>query len=166
MAASTTISGRKNRNPKSHTRNTSPTQVSNYVEGVVAERQSLDGAQRLDLGQGEVLGEPAGLGRSVDGLGGLQRRELRALKWRVDLAFQDLVQVGMNEGWIVSGDASLAAYTVVSALTGIGRWYHNCNECCQQRPDAKHLRRLRQPFIGSCDCLRNTAFSAAFQRVR
>ena len=24
-------SGRKNRNPKSHTRNTSPTQVSNYV---------------------------------------------------------------------------------------------------------------------------------------
>ena len=30
MAASTTISGRKSRNPKSHTRNTSPTQVSNY----------------------------------------------------------------------------------------------------------------------------------------
>jgi len=71
-----------------------------------------------------------------DPLSDIKRRELRALKWRVDLAFQDLVQVGMNEGWIVSGDASLAAYTVVSALTGIGRWYRPDDHAAHNLQDA------------------------------
>jgi hypothetical protein len=34
-------------------------------------RQALAGAQGLDLGQGEVLGEPAGQALAVDGLGRL-----------------------------------------------------------------------------------------------
>jgi long-chain acyl-CoA synthetase len=52
-----------------------------------------------------------------------RRRELRALKGQIDAIFGRLVEEGMSEGWIAAGDASMAAYTVVSALSGIGRWY-------------------------------------------
>jgi hypothetical protein len=40
------------------------------------ERQALLGTQRLELGQREVVGEPAGLGGAVDRLGRLARGEL------------------------------------------------------------------------------------------
>jgi long-chain acyl-CoA synthetase len=65
-----------------------------------------------------------------------KRRELRALKRRIDTMFQSLVQEGMDEGWIVPGDASLAAYTAVSALTGIGRWYRPDNHAAKSLHDA------------------------------
>ena len=58
-----------------------------------------------------------------DPLSESRRRELRALKGQIDAVFQKLVEEGMSEGWIVPGDAGMAAYTVVSALSGIGRWY-------------------------------------------
>lgn len=65
-----------------------------------------------------------------------RRQELRALKRGVDLHFQALVQLGMDEAWIVPGDAGLAAYTVVSALTGIGRWYRPDNHPPHSLQDA------------------------------
>ena len=52
-----------------------------------------------------------------------RRRELRALKGQIDTEFRALIEEGMTGGWIAPGDAEMAAYTVVSALSGIGRWY-------------------------------------------
>lgn len=52
-----------------------------------------------------------------------RRRALRALKGRIDAEFHALIEQGMAEGWIVRGDAAMAAFTVVGALSGIGRWY-------------------------------------------
>jgi len=52
-----------------------------------------------------------------------RRRELRALKGEIDAEFRTLIDDGMAQGWIVAGDASVAAYTVVGALSGVGRWY-------------------------------------------
>jgi len=52
-----------------------------------------------------------------------RRHELRALKGQVDAEFRALIDQGMSDGWIVAGDAAVAAFTVVSALSGIGRWY-------------------------------------------
>ena len=65
-----------------------------------------------------------------------KRRELRALKGQIDTVFRTLVQQGMNEGWIVPGDAATAAYTVVSALSGIGRWYRPGNHGAHSLQDA------------------------------
>ncbi len=65
-----------------------------------------------------------------------RRHELRALKRRIDAVFQTLVQEGMDGGWIVPGDASLAAYTAVSALTGVGRWYRPENHAAHSLQDA------------------------------
>ena len=65
-----------------------------------------------------------------------RRRELRSLKGQVDAVFRTLVQEGMDEGWIAPGDASLAAYTVVSALTGIGRWYRPQSHTSNSLQDA------------------------------
>jgi long-chain acyl-CoA synthetase len=65
-----------------------------------------------------------------------KRQELRQLKREVDNFFHTLVQQGMDEGWIAPGDASLAAYTVVSALTGIGRWYRPDNHASHSLSDA------------------------------
>ncbi|CAN5832611.1 hypothetical protein BH11PSE8_BH11PSE8_29770 [soil metagenome] len=65
-----------------------------------------------------------------------RRHELRALKRRIDTVFQTLVQEGMDGGWIVPGDASLAAYTAVSALTGVGRWYRPENHAAHSLQDA------------------------------
>lgn len=52
-----------------------------------------------------------------------RRRELRALKRQVDADFRALIDEGMLAGWIVAGDAAVASFTVVGALSGIGRWY-------------------------------------------
>jgi long-chain acyl-CoA synthetase len=65
-----------------------------------------------------------------------KRQQLRGLKREVDNVFCQLVQQGMDEGWIAPGDASLAAYTVVSALTGIGRWYRPDNHASHSLSDA------------------------------
>jgi len=52
-----------------------------------------------------------------------RRRELRRLKRQVDADFRGLIDEGMLAGWIVAGDAAVASFTVVGALSGIGRWY-------------------------------------------
>jgi hypothetical protein len=49
------------------------------VLGLVAVRHGLLGAQLLDLGQGEVAGEPIGGVDAVDLAGGLARREFRTV---------------------------------------------------------------------------------------
>ena len=75
-----------------------------------------------------------------DPLAEIKRRELRALKGQIDAVFRVLVQEGMDEGSIASGDTTMASYTVVSALSGIGRWY---------RPDS-HSARSLQDAINHC----------------
>ncbi len=52
-----------------------------------------------------------------------KRRALRQRKGEVDVDFRLLIEQGMQRGWIVVGDAAVAAFTVVGALSGIGRWY-------------------------------------------
>jgi len=52
-----------------------------------------------------------------------RRRELRALKGRIDAEFQVLIEEAMARGTVVPGDVAMAAYSVVGALSGIGRWY-------------------------------------------
>ena len=52
-----------------------------------------------------------------------RRRELRALKARIDAEFQLLIEEAMARGTVAPGDAAMAAYSVVGALGGIGRWY-------------------------------------------
>jgi long-chain acyl-CoA synthetase len=52
-----------------------------------------------------------------------KRRALRQRKGEVDVDFRLLIEQGMERGWIVVGDAAVAAFTVVGALSGIGRWY-------------------------------------------
>ena len=52
-----------------------------------------------------------------------RRHELRALKGEIDTEFRTLIEAGMVQGWIIAGDAGIAAYTVVGALSGVGRWY-------------------------------------------
>jgi long-chain acyl-CoA synthetase len=52
-----------------------------------------------------------------------RKRELRALKGQIDAEFRRLIEEGMDQGWIVRGEASMAAYSVVGALSGIARWY-------------------------------------------
>jgi acyl-CoA synthetase (AMP-forming)/AMP-acid ligase II/AcrR family transcriptional regulator len=52
-----------------------------------------------------------------------KRRALRQRKGEVDVDFRLLIEQGMQRGWIVAGDAAVAAFTVVGALSGIGRWY-------------------------------------------
>jgi long-chain acyl-CoA synthetase len=58
-----------------------------------------------------------------DPLSDPRRRALRALKGQVDTEFRGLIEQGMHEGWIARGDAAVAAFTVVGALSGVGRWY-------------------------------------------
>lgn len=58
-----------------------------------------------------------------DPLSESRRRELRELKGGIDTEFRALIEEGMRDGWIAAGDAAMAAYTVVGALSGVGRWY-------------------------------------------
>ncbi len=52
-----------------------------------------------------------------------RRRELRALKASIDAEFQVLIEDAMARGTVAPGDAAMAAFSVVGALSGIGRWY-------------------------------------------
>jgi AcrR family transcriptional regulator len=52
-----------------------------------------------------------------------RRRELRASKARIDTEFRVLIAEAMASGSVAPGDAAMAAYAVVGALGGIGRWY-------------------------------------------
>ena len=65
-----------------------------------------------------------------------RRRELRALKGEIDVEFRTLIEAGMAEGWIAAGDAAMAAYTVVGALSGVGRWYRPENRAAHNLEDA------------------------------
>jgi acyl-CoA synthetase (AMP-forming)/AMP-acid ligase II/AcrR family transcriptional regulator len=65
-----------------------------------------------------------------------RRIELRALKGQVDAEFRTLIEQGMHEGWIAEGDAAVAAFTVVGALSGIGRWYRPESHSADNLQDA------------------------------
>ncbi|HEY8709242.1 MAG TPA: AMP-binding protein, partial [Burkholderiaceae bacterium] len=65
-----------------------------------------------------------------------RRRELRLLKGEIDREFRALIAAGMAEGWIAPGDADIAAYTTVGALSGIGRWYRPEQRAAHSLDDA------------------------------
>ena len=65
-----------------------------------------------------------------------KRRVLRQRKAEVDVDFRVLIEQGMQRGWIVAGDAAVAAFTVVGALSGIGRWYRPETHSPQSLQDA------------------------------
>lgn len=94
-----------------------------------ATQQGLVGRQRLRAAMENYAGiVTSDFGLCVirvgeDPLSEPRRRELRALKGEIDTEFRTLIEAGMTQGWIVTGDAGMAAYTVVGALSGIGRWY-------------------------------------------
>ncbi len=71
-----------------------------------------------------------------DPLSEVKRRELRQRKGKVDIDFRMLIEQGMQRGWIVAGDAAVAAFTVVGALGGIGRWYRPETHSTESLQDA------------------------------
>jgi long-chain acyl-CoA synthetase len=79
-----------------------------------------------------------------DPLSEARRRELRELKGGIDVEFRALIEQGMEEGWIAKGDAAMAAYTVVGALSGIGRWY---------RPELQVTNRLNDAVLHCVEML-------------
>jgi acyl-CoA synthetase (AMP-forming)/AMP-acid ligase II/AcrR family transcriptional regulator len=118
--------------------------------GLAALREGIDESARLGLAGRERLRHAmqryaeivtSDFGLCVirvgeDPLSEPRRRELRALKGEVDTEFRTLIEEGMAEGWIVHGDASMAAYTVVGALSGIGRWYRPDSHATTSLADA------------------------------
>jgi acyl-CoA synthetase (AMP-forming)/AMP-acid ligase II len=101
-----------------------------FHEGLIALVQSgMDGRELLRAAMalyGEVVTSDFGMCASrvgEDPLSEVKRRALRQRKGEVDLDFRRLIDQGMQHGWIVAGDAAVAAFTVVGALSGIGRWY-------------------------------------------
>jgi acyl-CoA synthetase (AMP-forming)/AMP-acid ligase II/AcrR family transcriptional regulator len=69
-----------------------------------------------------------------------RRRELRALQAGIDAEFRALIEDAMANGTVAAGDAATAAYSVVGALGGIGRWY---------RPEALEAHSL-QDAVDHC----------------
>jgi len=65
-----------------------------------------------------------------------RRRELRDLKAKVDEAFQQLIAGAVQAGAVVPCDPAMAAYSVVGALSAIGRWYRPDEHSPAQRRDA------------------------------
>jgi len=102
--------------------------------------RGIDGRERLRAAMALYAGiVTSDLGLCVihvgeDPLPEARRHELRALKGQVDAEFRQLIEQGMEAGWVASGDAAMAAFTVVGALSGIGRWY---------RPDAHSATELQ-----------------------
>ena len=94
-----------------------------------------------------------------DPLSDAKRHELRALKREIDAEFRALIEQGMAEGWIVRGDASVAAYTVVGALSGIGRWYLPQRHGAQSLQDAvQHcIEMLMRGVLGAPDAVETEA---------
>src|SRR5690606_39423767 len=78
------------------------------VQGVVRTvvRDAFDGAQPLQLGEREVLGEPAGDGHAVQGLGGAPAGELGVVgdvRRAADLRFVAADQMAVPGGDQVAG---------------------------------------------------------------
>ncbi len=89
-----------------------------------------------------------------DPLAESRRRELRALKGEIDAEFRALIESGMREGWIAPGDAAMASYTVVGALSGIGRWY---------RPESHPARSLQDAVRHCIEMLMHGVLSSPAQ---
>lgn len=51
------------------------------------------------------------------------RRKLRRLKAGIDREFRELIRQGVEEGSMTTCDPKIAAFTLVGALSWIGRWY-------------------------------------------
>lgn len=80
-----------------------------------------------------------------------RRIELRALKGQVDAEFRRLIEEGMAAGWVAPGDAAMAAFTVVGALSGIGRWYRPDSHSAAELHDAVHhcIEMLMRGVLGA-----------------
>ncbi|HVZ43497.1 MAG TPA: AMP-binding protein, partial [Ramlibacter sp.] len=65
-----------------------------------------------------------------------RRRELRASKARIEAEFRGLIEQSMALGAVAPGDAAMAAFSVVGALGGIGRWYRPENPGAHSLADA------------------------------
>ena len=57
------------------------------------------------------------------------RKQLRAMKASIDMAFRRLVAAGVEEGALAPCDPKLTAFAIAGALSWIGRWY---------RPDGEY----------------------------
>jgi acyl-CoA synthetase (AMP-forming)/AMP-acid ligase II/AcrR family transcriptional regulator len=86
-----------------------------------------------------------------DPLSDSKRKELRALRSEIDAEFTALIDEGMREGWIAPGDRKVATFTVVGALSGIGRWY---------RPKSHGARALQEAVQHCIDMLMHGVLSA------
>ena len=51
------------------------------------------------------------------------RRQLRRIKAALDLEIRDLIRQGIAEGSIAPCDPKLATFTLMGALSWVGRWY-------------------------------------------
>ncbi|MHB1675175.1 MAG: TetR/AcrR family transcriptional regulator [Acidobacteriaceae bacterium] len=54
------------------------------------------------------------------------RREVRALKRRIDATLRGYIEQGMQDGSIAACDAKLAAFAIAGAVNWIGTWYKPC----------------------------------------
>ncbi len=86
-----------------------------------------------------------------DPLSDSRRKELRALRGAIDAEFTILIEQGMSEGWIAPGDTKVATFTVVGALSGIGRWY---------RPKSHGAQRLHEAVQHCIEMLMHGVLSA------
>lgn len=96
-----------------------------------------------------------------------RRRALRALKGQVDAEYRHLIAQGMEGGWVAPGDADMAAFTVLGALSGIGRWYRPDQHSAAALQDAvehgiEMLMRgvLSAPLVDTAVATRNTIASS------
>ena len=124
--------------------------------------QGVEGRERLRAAMGLYAGIVSSeLGLCVihvgeDPLPEARRHELRALKGQVDAEFRQLIEEGMAAGWIAPGDAATVAFTVVGALSGVGRWY---------RPDAHSATELQDAVQHCIDMLMRGVLGAPAPRA-
>ena len=106
-----------------------------------------------------------------DPLSEAKRQEMRALKREIDAEFHHLIEQGMDEGWIAQGDSKIASFTVVGALSGIGRWYRpgvhgarSLQEAVQHCIDMLMHGALNMPTHGASAMLDDAATTPAIRR--
>lgn len=106
-----------------------------------------------------------------DPLSEVKRQEMRTLKREIDAEFHQLIAQGMDEGWIAQGDSKIASFTVVGALSGIGRWYRpgvhgarSLQEAVQHCIDMLMHGALNMPTHGASALLVDAAVMPAIRR--
>jgi acyl-CoA synthetase (AMP-forming)/AMP-acid ligase II/AcrR family transcriptional regulator len=82
-----------------------------------------------------------------DSLPEARRRELRTLRRQIDTALELIIDRGMADGSIASGDAAAAVRAVVGTLGGIGRW--GADAAALRQAVDQGIRMLMQGVLGS-----------------